>query len=460
MIRRRPALIQSLLGYSSAGLGLICEAIIALRFGATAETDLFRWANLAPSYAISLVGAALVPVLFRDRIIGKDAGRFTIIRDDADTFTLSPALFRLQIALFVVAIIILPFALTIGSQSLLLAQSFILSLALVAAAIAMTPAFYAGIIWAYIALSTSVNVFTLFSLLLPVDIKKVISIEIFLTTAFSLLAPIIINRVIARDIHSLHHGNRPEKSSRIAVYAIVYSNAASMITTTIYYGIFSNISPGLLSLYAIVQKSGLLLSVPSAAIINRFLRDQRIATTSGSYISRIGSLTFPLLLCSPIFALASFGLVSILYGLPPRSQAFTLVANACASASCFSAVTTATGMLVVARASGLRAFAAPSASLLAALFAGLALSEFGLGTWTLGFPAVSSGVITGSAVAAFGTTSLKERYQVAIFIVAAAALVACTSWFMSTTIFQSIIESALKVSAILGMHPRSVPTIS
>lgn len=459
MIKRRPALVQSLLGYSSAGLGLICEAIIALRFGATAETDLFRWASLAPSYAISLVGAALIPVLFRDRIAGTNSRRFTILTMRAGALKLSPLIFRIQIALAIASLLILPFAFYLQAPTLLLAQSLVLSLALVVAAAAATPAFYAGLIWAYIALSTSINVFTICALMLPVSIRQVIAIELFLTTAFSLFIPTLFNRLLANEISALHLHSSESRGSRASVYAVVYSNAASMITTTVYYGTFSTISPGLLSLYAIVQKSGLLLSVPSAAVINRFLRDQRIAVTSESYISRIGSLTFPLLLLSPVFALASFGLVSMLYGLGPDSKAFSLVANACVSASCFSAVTTATGMLVVARASGLRAFAAPSAGLLAALIASLALSHLNFGSWTLGFPAILSGIVTGSAVAAFGATSVKERYQVALFVAVAVVLVGLTSWFTASSAFHAVVAAALKITALFGLRARTVPSI-
>jgi peptidoglycan biosynthesis protein MviN/MurJ (putative lipid II flippase) len=48
-----PVAIQTSFGYLSAALGLACELVIAARFGASATTDVYRWAGLLPFYANS-----------------------------------------------------------------------------------------------------------------------------------------------------------------------------------------------------------------------------------------------------------------------------------------------------------------------------------------------------------------------------------------------------------------------
>lgn len=389
-----PAAVQTLLGYTSAALGLLCELVIAARFGATTQTDTYRWACLLPFYATSLFGGVLIPVFFRSRIFPRGKSKVYVLRPNASgnygyRTTLSAAACALAAiqaaALF--SVFLFPGAATLFFQSSLSAIVILLY------SILVSPLFFHGCIWLNILVTTLSNLLLLGVLLLPC---RSFYLEISTSMGVASLILLCIPFFGVRAVGNIAFERLAETCRRVPPTALKHvaitglSNLASMVTTTIYFSALTFSGAGLLSIYITTQKAGLLLGVPANAIFNKFIRDDFLAGHATNVVSRVLKAVLPILVISPLFALFSFTLLTVVYGIDPASQSARVIAAGCAAGASLVALTSSMTLLTVGRTSGRHSAIPALASIAIAAAGGTLITTLHGPAWSIAVPMFGS----------------------------------------------------------------------
>lgn len=389
-----PAAVQTLLGYTSAALGLLCELAIAARFGATTQTDTYRWACLLPFYATSLFGGVLIPVFFRSRIFPRSKNNVYVLRPNAaGNYGYRTALAAAACGLAALQVAALFFGFLFPGAMTLFFQSSLFAIVIVLYAILASPLFFHGCIWLNTLVTTLSNFILLGVLLLPCRIFYLeISTSMGIVSLILLCIPFfgvrVVGNIAFERLAETCKCAPPTALKHVAITGL--SNLSSIISTTIYFTALTLSGTGLLSIYITTQKAGLLLGVPANAILNKFIRDDSLADHSANVVSRVLKAVFPILVISPLFALFSFALLTVVYGIDPTSQSAHFIAFGCAAGASLVALTSSMTLLTVGRASG-RHSAIPALASIAIAAAGATLIAALHGpTWSIAVPMFGS----------------------------------------------------------------------
>jgi hypothetical protein len=386
----KPAAIQTLLGYGSAALGLLCELVIAARFGATAQTDTYRWAALLPFYATTFFGGVLIPVLFRSRLFPRGTSSLYVLRLS------TPGRYRYRLMLVAAALVLAAFdfaALAFGfsypGRLALFLQSALFAGIIVLYAVLSAPLFFQGWIWLNTLVTALLNLILLGALLSPsarfyLDISSSMGVAGLILLCLPWIALRCIENSVFEHLADSCAKIPPTAASHVAITGL--ANLASMASTTIYFSALTLSGTGLLSIYITTQKAGLVLGVPANAIFNKFIRDDFMAAHQANVVARALKAVRPILIVSPIFALLAFCLLTVVYGINPVSSNAHLIAAGCAAGAALAALTSCMTLLTAGRASA-RHGAFPALVSVAIAIAGATLVVALHGpTWSIAVP--------------------------------------------------------------------------
>jgi len=391
-----PMAIQTLMGYSSAGLGLLCELAIAARFGATAKTDLYRWAGLMPFYANAVFGAVLIPVFLRSRLFPRgSSGLHVLSPASAKRYCYSAALScaaAILVALTVTNLIVSalhPGAITLFVQSGLLACAMLLY------AIMTAPFFFHGWIWSNVLAGALLNLTLICALLSPLaGFYTVITCAMGAAVLVILCLPWIAIRIVGYGslavLEQACKAVAPTPIRDVAMTAL--ASAASAISTTIYFSALTAAGAGTLSLYTTTQKAGLLLAVPANAILNKFIRDDFLADHGVDVVRRAIRAVLPILLVSPVFAVLSFSFLSAVYGISPIGGSAKLIAAGCAAVAALTALSSCMTLLTVGRTSGRHAGIPAVISIMSAIAGSGLIWAFHGPSWSTAVPTFGAAI--------------------------------------------------------------------
>lgn len=403
-----PATVQAVVGYCSAALGLACELTIAARFGANSVTDVYRWAGLAPFYANVVLGGILVPIFFGSRLFAMPLRRIHVLKKGADgkyAFAANLTVLSLLAALLTGCGML--FVTVAPNPASVYVESFLLALAFLVYSVMMAPLFYHGWIWV-IAAGTAIANCVLLCLLLSQLSNFYVTVGLGMgASALIVLALpwLAIRKVDGSKFDALakkSSASRPLPLSRVSIVAL--ANLASIVSTVIYFAALSWSGAGVLSLYTTTQKAGLILAVPASAILNKFLRDDLFNTRENSPVSRAVKAVIPIVLVSPLFAVASFSLLCVVYRISPLSHEGMLIGTSCGASASLAALTSCLGMLTVARESGEHAVVPSFITIAVAAVGALIVYELGQSSWSISIP------IFGSALASIvGMSWISKR---------------------------------------------------
>lgn len=390
----RPVAVQTLLGYTSAALGLLCELAIAARFGATTQTDTYRWACLLPFYATSLFGGVLIPVFFRSRIFPRGKSKVYVLCPNASgnygyRATLAAAacaLAALQVAALLVGFLF-------PSTATLFFQSSLFAVVIVLYAILAAPLFFHGCIWLNTLVTTLSNLILLGALLLPcrnfyLEISASMGVVSLILLCIPFLGVLAVENIAFERLAETCKRVPPTALKHVAITGL--SNLASIISTTIYFSALTLSGAGLLSIYITTQKAGLLLGVPANAIFNKFIRDDSLANHSANVVSRVLKAVLPVLVISPLFALFSFALLTVVYGIDPASQSAHSIAAGSAAGASLVALTSSMTLLTVGRTSGRHSAIPALASITIAAAGATVIAALHGPTWSIAVPMFGS----------------------------------------------------------------------
>lgn len=399
--RFRAAAAQTFAGYVSAGLGLLCEVVIALRYGANATTDLYRWASLAPFYLGAGVGAVLAPVFFRGRVLGE--GRWVLLaRLPSGRLAFSP---WLRIAWF--GSCGAEFSLGLLCTQIQDAQSVILmsvaaGLALLVFSVAAVPLFYAGEIWMFVAANGLLNLVLLLALgFSHGEFAKTLEIGFAVATALllGLCFPVALC-LRSQWVQDALEASAKDRSlgGAKATAPVVATHVSSILSVFIYFRALTAAGGGLLSLYSITQKMTLLLAVPGAALANKFLREQGIASLADAHrgVPTITRAVAPLVVAGPAFAVCAFGLLCAIYRVPPAGPIGLELSRACGLAAGVAALSQSATLLPLARVGGDKMIAGSLIAPLVAVFAAGVMLWGPCPGWRVSIPFLGAG-LTGLA---------------------------------------------------------------
>lgn len=399
------ALIQTILGYGSAGFGLINELIVAARFGANSTTDLFRWSSLLPFYALTF-GAVIGPLYFRSRLL-RNGQNISLLRfKDADHVAYASWVQITTLGIGLFAIASLAVATRFPTLQILLLSSSTLALGQFVCCAAMVPAFLYGMTWIFVVPNIVYNIILSIVLLAASDLIHgliwatgvgalvmclIISIAPRFTEAFKVDSPII----------SSARGERPEQLT--VLFPIFISNIASMISVLLFFNGLNAANPGLISIYSIAQKAGLIIAVPGAALVNRLFRDDSLLGR-GITARQILLGVIPVALASPLVAAAAYNLILGVYGFAEGSAPAISIAWGCCFGVCFSALPIAMNVVVLGRSTGRDSVGPLIMGLAINLVGAASIIHFRAEPWVVAIPA-----LCGATGAALGVAWISRR---------------------------------------------------
>jgi hypothetical protein len=432
----KPVAIQTALGYSSAALGLLCELIIAARFGATAQTDLCRWAGLLPFYATTLFGGLLLPVFLRSRLFPRSGTAIYVLRKNrSGIYGYAPTLIAAGVTLAILDLAAIVMGQLFPGEISLLFQSALLASTTILYAIVVAPLFFHGWIWVNTLVGTLSNLILLVVLLSPIRnfyaaVSFGMGIAALLLLSISWLPRSLIGNGAFEELAKTCEHVPPTPLRHVAKTAM--SSLASIASTIIYFSALTLSGAGLVSIYITTQKAGLLLAVPANAIFNKFIRDDFMIGGRANVVAHALKSAFPIFVVSPLFAILSFSLLTVVYDLDPLSNNAQFIASGCAAGATLAALTSCMTLLTVGRLSSRHA-ALPAFISIGIALAGASLISILHGpTWSTAAP-----MFGGALASSLGLTWISWRTGHGL-----------------RTIWLFVIGSFLLAGAMMAMLPR------
>lgn len=448
------AIVQSGAGYVSAILGLTCELAIAIKFGASRETDAYRWAGLASLYVNNIVTITILPVLLRGRIVNHvGQSRFVILQRYG-----SPRLrgFSAWVRFGVSGIGFLLAAVTMRlywspDVTTLVALGLLVALSYVAFCIMAMPAFYYGFTWINVLANAGVNAALLSCVLVGRG-----DFILLVGTGMAIGAGGLLISMGALELfyHSRSFDRwmtseqqyEGHQGLSAAVPPLVACVAQAM-GASLYYGALSRAGPGFLSLYILAQKGGLLLAIPGTALFNKYLHRERGDSDAGSDPSRRAAVaSLPMLLVAPSFAVLAYAILCHVYKINPGSHSAFLMARASSASAGFYPLSLCAAMLSVSRRAGRFTIVPTILGTGTALGASVLMFTHRDSVWLLAAPAAATGIAS-AATMAWVTLRSSNRPAIApLALACSSGMVIAMSAMLSSASVEVWLEGAIQAA--------------
>jgi hypothetical protein len=348
-------ILVSGLGYASAGLGFAAELFVAMRHGATASTDMYRWCGLVIYNALGVIATFAIPILMRSRVASEKSWPLCALLVDENKFArTNPYLLVATAVTGASATLVCAADILVGISILSLASAVLSSVFLILLCALCSPAFFAGKTGIAIGFNAAMNATIAVNVLLFPSIDRAMSAGylscILLCTAAAVL--FLKHRSIQDHVPDfLRQSEHPEPVGK-TLMPLVRSTISTSYASAAYYAMLTATAPGLLSIYVTMSKAAMLLAAPTNAIMNSFMRKEatRQSGRSGSAVATIIGATLPVALVTPLFAEAAYLLLSAIYRIAPGTKYAAVIQVGIPMVICTIPITVCFGLLVLSSA--------------------------------------------------------------------------------------------------------------